>query len=125
MIRKITANQIEHLKIAAKQESIGFAKRSEYYAHFDEDGITGFCAVIRYANKIVLKSSYVIPEKRGRGIYRKMLEYRLKKYSHLRIEAGCTPMSLGALLRRGFKVVSHAKNGCIKVVKIPKKEETK
>tara|TARA_R100000808_G_scaffold512_3_gene2709 strand:+ start:3763 stop:4131 length:369 start_codon:yes stop_codon:yes gene_type:complete len=81
------------------------------------DKLLGWAGVKVYSTKYILKTIYVRPEYRLRGVYRKLLEYHLSAFNDKPIEAVCTPSSFPCMIKYGFKVVKEYKNGCKKVIK--------
>jgi GNAT superfamily N-acetyltransferase len=96
----------------AKRAGICFAGKTTYYGYFCNDELAGFCGLLFYSNKVVIKSIYVRFEYRGRGIFKMLLshlvdtsiarEYRIA-------EATCTEMSIREFLSRGFVAVKRFK----------------
>ena len=120
MIRKGNISDFKHLITLAKKERVALSEtKSEVnYLVYEIDGeVIGF---VGYSiGKLVrLKSDFVHPAHRGKGIYRALFEARLERLSKYRfLDAFCTPLSLNTYLAYGFKSVRVSPMGITYVTK--------
>jgi GNAT superfamily N-acetyltransferase len=105
MIQRVDFEVISPHQKEAERSGLCFAKNTIYFANFKENILTGFIGALVYPKKIIIKNIYVLGDHRGKGHFKKMLDFILSNYPECRIfEATCTTMSLTEFLRRGFKV---------------------
>lgn len=78
-----------------------------YLAAIEASMIIGFVGYKVLSDSIRLKTDYVLPQARGRGVYDQLFIKRLavieEKYGNPRLTAYCTEMSIGTYVRKGFK----------------------
>jgi GNAT superfamily N-acetyltransferase len=77
----------------------------EWLLVVQEDILLGFSGYAKTKNTFVLKRSFVFPEYRKTGIYKKMLNLRIAKAKELKcnmLQATATIMSRKELEQRGF-----------------------
>jgi GNAT superfamily N-acetyltransferase len=114
MIRKVTLNDLLPYKIDAEKAGLCFAKNTLYFAYVASPNIiSGFVGVLMYRNKAVIKNIYVLPEVRGNGIFKQLLNFiilDLNRQNIFNIEATCTKMSIREFERRGFKSIKQYKH---------------
>lgn len=70
--------------------------------------VLGFASYVITKNKVVLKSAYVLPEHRRKGVYTELLDARLAKVGTpgTVVEATVTRSSYHAMLSAGFETVA-------------------
>jgi predicted GNAT family acetyltransferase len=112
MIRPAEKNEVNHLFSLAKKEGICFCNSTSYFAFFFKGNVVAMTGVIWYAKKAVFKNSFVLPEYRKKGIYKQLVNHRLKNAYDKNIniiEATCTSMSLPYWLNSGASIVKQYK----------------
>jgi hypothetical protein len=114
-IREVTLNDIKQYKSEAEKSDLTFCLNTRYYGLFNNNELVSFIGILFYANKNIIKNIYVPPANRGKGYFKKMLDYCMSVEAHKRKEASCTPMSINQFLKIGFKVMRKYKNGITKV----------
>lgn len=105
------ADLAPHIKQAEK-EGLTFCQNTQYYGYYKGSELLGFTGILWYQKKAVFKNSYVFPEHRGNGIYREMLEHRIKLAKRLgvtTVEATCTAMSLPWYIKNGAQITKQFK----------------
>ena len=115
---------------ACRRELGGFvssdASHTWWLALDKDDMVIAFCAARRRKNgKVVLTYSYVLPEHRGRGVYRTLFERRLADVAGwpdvTLLEAAVNSSSMPLFVAAGFKAVG--KRGGFTVVQRSAAEE--
>ena len=89
----------------AKKEGVLMSHVDVMFGVFDGNQIMGFGGIVLYTNNAVFKSDYVLPEYRGRGLYRKITEARMDYITQKgikKVEARCTQNSLPMFVNMGF-----------------------
>lgn len=85
-----------------------------YLAVKIEDKVIAFAGYKLLPDSVRLKTDYVIPGERGKGIYDQLFKARLeiirKKWGEVRMTSYCTEMSISTYKRYGFKATTK-KNG--------------
>ncbi|NLT52048.1 MAG: GNAT family N-acetyltransferase [Ignavibacteria bacterium] len=114
MIKDIEFNNIPiEIINNAKKENISFMLNAKYYAYYFNNAIVGICAIIKN-RKTILKSAFVLPEFRGRGIYKEMVDYRINQLEYPKdypILASAYFKAAKHLIKIGFKVIKNYKKG--------------
>lgn len=81
-----------------------------YIGMYEDEKLIGFAGYKILPDSIRLKTDYIVPECRGKGLYDELFKFRLetirKKYGEVRMTAYCTEMSIGTYKRHGFKSTS-------------------
>lgn len=96
---------INHREVRANK--ITFKPNANYIGAFHGQKCVGCVAYIEYANTVKLCSAFVLPEYRGRGIYKDLFDARLNQVSTLKktIVSFLTKNSLPLHLKYGAKIV--------------------
>lgn len=118
LIKPVSYDLIAPLQVIAQKEGILFRGGIEFYGAYIEETLVGFCGVKLGKRTAWLKSDYVFPSYRRRGILTEMIKYRLellRVHNCKKVYASCTLMAIGAHIRLGAEVVQRFKNGIIKV----------
>lgn len=118
-IRKCSFVEIRPLVKFGLKEHCSFANNEncEWIGAFWDGKACGCNCVMRMGNKYRIKSSFVLSDFRGQGIYNKMFEMAMGFIPDgAQITAYCTKMSLNTFLRYGFKVISENVKGIKYVV---------
>lgn len=107
MIKQITFNDIPMEIIKdAKREKITFLDDSIYYGYFIDNKIVAISAILHHNKFSVLKSAYILPDFRGKKIYKEMTEFRLNELKNIRvIETRAKKINSPYLQKLGFKLV--------------------
>lgn len=94
----------------AKSEGLCFNNKTSYMEFYEAGEPVGMVEWMEYKNKIVYKNDYVVPTKRGRGIYRAMFDARERHLNTNKpVEATCTSMSINHYIANGFKIIKKYK----------------
>jgi len=112
MIKEISIRDINEYFVEAKKSGLVFCKSTNLYGLFVEGELVSFSGIIIMPKKAIFKNQFVPKKYRGRGYFKRMLDFRLQLCKKLQIniiEATCTPMSIKEYLKRGFKVVKQYK----------------
>lgn len=110
MIREVNYKEIpENIIKQAKKESITFLDQCIYFGYFIDENIIGISAVRKLKKISILKSSFVLPEYRNKGIYKDMVKYRIDQISHKIIETNAKKESCNYLISIGFTEVKKYK----------------
>lgn len=88
-----------------------------WYLFLEDDVLRGFAGTVESARGLRLCSIYVLPEARGRGVFRALLDAILSANEGKRITATVTDASLHECLKRGFVAVG--KRGKYTNVELP------
>ena len=115
MIRKSTLNDLLPYKHDAERAGLCFSKNTQYFVYLvnPSSHIYGFIGVLIYKKKAVIKNIYVLPEVRGNGIFKQLLNFMISdllRQNIFNIEATCTKMSIREFERRGFKPIKQYKH---------------
>ena len=97
----------------AKKAGLSFSKNAKIFVIKQENEIVGFTAILFYQRKVVFKNHFVLPEHRGKGIFKFMFDYSCnytKKHEIYIVEANCSSMSLPHYLKNGAKIVKQYKD---------------
>ena len=104
---------IEGLDGSGKRD-LTFPDSAEYYVEIEKNkNISAVGGLIFYKNKVVIKSLYVPPPKRGRGHFKKMLTYLIRtaiNRDRTIAEATCTAMAIREFKNRGFREIKRYNN---------------
>lgn len=134
IIKPIEKNDFEFLIKDAEKEKIYFSNHTEYYGIYDdeclgclqcmpncnrvEQKLIGITGIVFSKNKAKFKNHYILPEYRGKGYFKKALDWSIElvrnKGIHI-VEANCTDMSINEYLKRGAKIVKEY-NVCKQVI---------
>lgn len=99
---------MEHLIPQAEKDYMLFGiKGAEYYAYYLDGKLVGFAGLKVYPSYLKILNDYVVPEHRGKGIYRKLFSIRWNDIISMpqrRIKTIATAMSERMFLSYGFKV---------------------
>lgn len=113
IIKKIQFNLIESFVNKAKEEKLCFSNDTEYYGIFNfENVLLGFTGIVFYKNKAKFKNHYVLPDYRGNGYFKELLDFSIdevRKRGIKKVSANCTDMSINEYLKRGAKIVKEYK----------------
>jgi hypothetical protein len=85
-----------------------------WFVALDRRQPIGICASVREGKRVRLCSDYVIPSRRGEGVYRDLFAARLRALSGEPMIATATDASIGTFLKNGFR--AKAKRGRFTVV---------
>lgn len=127
-IKPILKDDFDFLVKEAEKEHLCFSNHTEYYGIYDNDCIgclqcmpncnrgeeklIGITGIVFLKDKAKLKNHYILPEYRGRGYFKKALDWSIEmvktKGIHI-IEANCTDMSINEYLKRGAKIIKEYK----------------
>lgn len=99
----------------AEHDLLTFCKSTELHGLYDGETMVGFTGILKYRNKAIFKNHWVIPECRGKGYFKFMVQESIKLCGKTIIEATCTPKAIRYYLSLGFKPLTYYKNGCVKV----------
>jgi GNAT superfamily N-acetyltransferase len=97
----------------AKKENISFMLNAKYYAYYFNNTIVGICGIVKN-RKTILKSAFVLPEFRGRGIYKKMVNYIINQLEYPKdypIIASAYFKAAKYLIGIGFQIIKNYKKG--------------
>ena len=89
-----------------------FHKNTNYLGLYDNSNLIAISGYVILKSKAVLRSSFVLPEHRGRGLYNNMVNYRiniLKEKQIKIVEMTCTNMSINYHLKRGASIIKKYK----------------
>lgn len=111
----IERKDIAEFEQAAKKEGLLFNDKATYRAIKINNAIAGFIGLLRYKNKAISKTLYVLPEYRQQGLGKTLILDQLANIS-TPLEANCTPLSLNIYLSCGGKIVKRYENNITKVV---------
>jgi GNAT superfamily N-acetyltransferase len=114
MLKRLEFIEILPYLEEAKKSGLVFCNKTIYYGMYIDNNLVGFCGVLKYANKAIMKNAFVLPKYRGNRYGEKMLLARINMLK-CKIEATCTPMSLRYYLQNGFVQKQAFSNGCVKV----------
>lgn len=113
IIHRSSFDEIAPYKQDAESEHLCFSDNTIYYGAYKYDTmLLGFTGIVWYKNKAKFKNHYVLPEYRGQGIFRKMMEHHINLVALSgikKIEATCTDMSLPLYLEFGANIVKQYK----------------
>ncbi len=112
MMQVLTKADITPYVKQAEKEGLTFCQNTQYYGLYKDNVLLGFTGILWYQKKAVFKNSYVFPEYRKQGVYREMLDHRLKLAKRLgvtTVEATCTAMSLPWYLKNGAQITKQFK----------------
>lgn len=118
-ISEVKLERLEPHMGEATRHSILFPKGATYFlAEESHDLISwtevGFASIHMRKHSAELKSAYVLPRFRKKGIYRKLLDHRLKYAKDKRLNgvtAVCTPDSYPIWTKMGARLQKEYKNG--------------
>ena len=114
-VKRIQFNDVEALVKLGKRERVTFANPpgALWWGVFLQEKIVACAALVVKQGKRGLvgrfKSDYVLPEYRGKGVYRAMFQARLEdavSYGLVEGTAFCTPMSVHQYNKSGFETIS-------------------
>jgi hypothetical protein len=117
-MKQISIEDIEKYIPQAKKEGILFSQNCTYYGIYEGENLAGFCAVKISGKRGILKCAYVLPRYRRRNLYSTMTLsrlYFLQQQGCEIVEANCTKMSIGLMLKLGAKIVKKYKNGITQI----------
>ena len=117
IIKEITFVDVRPYKLAAEVSGLVFSSTTKYFGLYNDSVLQAFCGVLYFKNKVVMKNVFVLPQYRGLGYFKELVNYRLKLFAHKTIEATCTKMSSKYYKELGFKEIKLYKNGCVKFTK--------
>ena len=106
------------LSLDLRGSGLVFNDSTDYYGFYENGKIIAITGIMWYQNKAIFKNHYVIPARRGRGLFKRMLDYSIteaKSRGIEYIEATCTRYSIKEYLIRGSVILTRYKNGCVKV----------
>lgn len=112
MIREVSRAEIEPFVKQAMREHCIFNTKTTYYGYFENEELCGFAGIMYYRTKAIFQSDFVRPEFRGRGIYNKLIQFRLnllRGIGYKTVEVNCLATSLHANLKAGAKIVKEFK----------------
>lgn len=115
-IRTVTFTDLSPLS-AMRKEHVDFTDNgnTSYLGAFVEDKIVGVVGWQMVGKRnLRYKTAFVLPQYRGKGIYKALFEAREQHCEAIfkeKITAFCTPLSLPMYLKSGFEVVRENKNG--------------
>jgi len=99
--------------------SMGNPATARWFAVMDAGEVVAFSSILPISIGFRIRSSYVKPSHRGRGLYHLMMEHCLTI-----CEQACASVEVLVddlepyWLKRGFKVVSRSKSGIARMVKL-------
>jgi len=97
----------------AKKHNLIFHENTNYIGFYDKKKLVAISGYEVLKSKSLLRSTYVLPEYRGQGIYDKLVKHRvsflLNKGVKV-IEMTCTKMSIDYHLKRGATITKQFKN---------------
>jgi GNAT superfamily N-acetyltransferase len=105
-IKPIDFKYIEPYKKSALKSGLTFCAKTNYYGLFKENELMAFTGVLISSEKIIFKNHYVLPNYRGNGYFKMLLDFSIELSRILnvkKIEATCTDMSIKEYLKRGFR----------------------
>lgn len=115
--RRVPFELVEKFKSRASKERVTMANpdNAVWFAALHNDEVVGFsCLTVDLKRKTArFKSSFVLQEFRGKGIFSVLQKMRLQFCLHLgikKITAYATPLSLPQHLKDGFQVKSYKGN---------------
>jgi len=117
MIKQININDYLELKYKANKEGILFCKKTIYYGIEYNNEIVAIGGILHYENKNIIKNLYVLKNHRGKGYFKKMVDFLINLETNKKLEANCTKYSIKYFLEKGFKVELVYKNKIVKVTK--------
>jgi ribosomal protein S18 acetylase RimI-like enzyme len=115
MIKNITLDQVLLYKTKAEKDDILFSNLARYVGYFQDEEMLGFGSLLMYNKTAKIKTLWVRPEYRGRGIFKKIVAHLIDLAGDRIIEANCTKMSINHFIAIGFKPVQTYKNGVVRV----------
>ncbi len=110
---------ISSLKSAAAREgvSLGCTKNTEWYAVLVDNLVIGVAGLIRISTGFRLKGFYVMPEHRGNGIGRTLLDYLIEICSDRFASVEVLTRHPEAYLKRGFVAIGRTSHGVVRMLK--------
>lgn len=117
-LRETSPESIPEIVRRARREGLLMAGTETLYGAYIGGELVGICGLKINGRRALMKSSYVEPEHRSRGVFREMIRRRLREAlaSGASVaEANCLPASLRTYLGLGFAEVQRYKNGVTKV----------
>ncbi len=107
MLTFIITEETPNILKNSNDRNLTLCKSTKYMVFYENNKPVGCVGFIPYKNKAIYKNDYVIPEMRGRGIYKEMFRYRddLMHYFGIHtIEATCTKYSVQYYLKNGYNI---------------------
>lgn len=96
-----------------KKNNLIFHENTNYIGFYDKKELVAISGYDVLKSKSVLRSTYVLPSHRSKGIYDSLVKYRidlLKSKGVKIIEMTCTKMSINYHLKRGAIITKQFKN---------------
>jgi GNAT superfamily N-acetyltransferase len=112
-IRETDEDVIWRYVVLARRERLTVSHLDEVYGAFGDGRLLGFGGIVFYKRHAKLKTFWVRPEYRGRGIGTALLERRLERCRELGMEyvtATVTRHSVRMYLRRGATITKRYRN---------------
>ncbi|WP_026691746.1 GNAT family N-acetyltransferase [Alteribacter aurantiacus] len=109
-IKRVPFKKVRPLRGAYKQAGLKLKnfKGTVWLGAYYKGRLVGVCAYRSTKRGILFKRDFVVADYRGKGIYRKLFEERMRRMKKLkphRIYAYCNKNSLPYYLKQGFKRV--------------------
>ena len=117
MIRLIDKKEIEEIKNIALGLSFNNSTNI-YLGYYLNNILVGFCGLMIYKNKAILKNGFVLKEYRNKGIYSELNKKRFDYIKTLNIniiESNVNAKSISYHLRNGAKIIKEYK--CCKKIR--------
>lgn len=89
----------------ARRKRISFIKDVQYYGYYDDDKLVAIAGIKNYKKVAKLKSSYVIPEYRNKGIYSELVKHRISVIEQNIIETNALKENSKYLQTIGFQLI--------------------
>lgn len=97
-------------KKEAEKCGLCFCKSTTLFGLFIDNELVAYTGIIFQKNKAIFKNHYVPDQYRGKGYFKKLLDFSLEVTKDKKIiEATCTKMSLNQYIKSGFKVIKQYK----------------
>lgn len=101
-----------------KKEGLIFNNSTRYYQVFAGGKLVGMTGMSWKGKTVYLKNHFILPEYRRQGFFKGIMDLSIqiaKENGFTKIEATCTPLSIGEYMKRGAVIVKEFKNGCTQV----------
>jgi GNAT superfamily N-acetyltransferase len=115
VLKPIDYDVVKPLQAQAEKEMLCFGTKTKYFGLYEQDKLVAITGLVYYANKVVNKNNYVLPEHRNQGIYRYLMDWMMQETKGWLIECVCTPSSRQHMINRNFQIIQEYKNGCVKL----------